>query len=151
MLILVATCAITSCSVYSNPSVDLVLHVTDVDAGDRIVAAIDQFAQARQLTAYPASNDSSTSEYVRELNKKTTYYLSGHRYGRGRSLTFFDATPVCKVVKVVERSKHWLAESEADLVALRAALKALTGVTVEEGARFDGSRGGRGINDYCPG
>jgi hypothetical protein len=150
-LILVVALASTSCSAYSNPTADLVLHVADADAGNRVVAAIGQFARDRKLTAYPASNDSPAPEYIRQLKEKTTYYLTGTRYGKGRSLTFFDASPDCKVVRVVERSEHWLKESEADLAALRAALSALAGVTVNEGARFDGEGpGGRSLNEYCP-
>ena len=147
--LLVAALASTSCNAYFNPAVDLVVHVTNGDAGDRVVVAIDKFARDRQLTAYPASNDSPVPESIRQLNEKTTHYLTGTRHGKGRSLTFLNASPACKVVKVVERSEHWSTESEADLVALRTALSGLAGVTVEEGARFDGTKGGRGLNEYC--
>ena len=150
--ILAAGGVVTSCSAYFNPTVDLVLHVTDADAGNRIVGTLEDFARDRQLKAYPAKSEGSTPEYLRKLNEKTIYYLTGTRRGNGRSLTFLDATPACKVVRVVEGSERWLMESEADLVELRNALGALPGVTVEEGARFvPNTNSGRGINEYCPG
>ena len=151
VLILAATFALTSCSAYFNPSVDLILYVADADAGTRVAAAIDEFARSRQLTAYPAKSEASTPEYLRKLNERTTYYLTGARYGEGRSLTFLDATSACKVVRVVEGGERWSKESEADLIALRTVLNSLPGVKVEEGARFvPNTTRGRGINEYCP-
>lgn len=150
-MLLAAAFAIASCSAYFNPTVDLVLRVTDADAGNRVVAVIEEFARDRKLAAYPAKSEGSTPEYLRKLNEKTTYYLPGTRRGEGRSFTFLDATPACKVIRLVERGEHWLKESEADLVALRTALSAIPGVTVEEGARFvPDTNSGRGIDEYCP-
>ncbi len=148
--ILIATLAIVSCSVYSNPSVDLVLHVSTVDARREVGLVISEFAQRRQLIASSAVTDAPAPEAIRRLNEKTTYYGTGTRYGKGRSLTFLDASPTCMVIRVVERSANWNAQSQADLDELRAALSAIEGVVVELGAKFDpGTNAGRGIDEYC--
>lgn len=148
--ILVATLATLSCSVYSNPSIDLVLHVSNVDAEKKVREAISLFAQRRQLIASSAVSDAPAPDSIRRLNEKTTYYLTGTRHGEGRALTFLDASPTCKVIRVVERSASWNAQSQADVDELRAALSAIEGVTVELGAKFDpATNSGRGIDEYC--
>jgi len=148
--ILIATLANVSCSVYSNPSVDLVLHVSTVDASREVGLVISQFAQRKQLIASSAVNDDPAPEWIRRLNEKTTHYVTGTPHGKGRSLTFLDASPTCKVIQVVELSANWNAQSQADLDELRAALSAIEGVAVELGAKFEpGTNSGRGINEYC--
>lgn len=154
VLMIIAAGLSSSCSAYFNPTADLVLHVADADAGHRVVVTLEGFARERGLKASSARDDGPQPESIRQLKEKTTYYLSGTRHGIGRSLTFFDASPGCKVVQLVERSEKWSEQSEADLQALRAALTALAGVTVESGARFapnTESKRGRPITDYCPG
>jgi len=111
---------------------------------------ISQFAERKHLSASSAVNDAPAPEAIRRLNEKTTYYETGTPYGKGRSLTFLDASPTCKVIRVVERSPNWNAQSQADLDELRAALSAIEGVAVELGAKFDpATNSGRGINEYC--
>lgn len=147
-LALMAFCA--GCSVYPNPHHDLVLLVRDADASENIRDAIRAFANRRGLNEYSPDSDSSTPEYVREINSKTTYYSSGDSRGEGRSITLFAAATGCKVVRVVERSRKWNAASQADFDALRTALEAIDGVEVRLGEQYipDVSPG-RGIDAYC--
>jgi hypothetical protein len=139
-----------SCNSYFNPYRDIVLHVADADAELEVRAEIDQFAQHRHLVMAPAATGSPAPESVQRAKAKTTYYISGKRYGEGRAVTYFDASLSCKVVRLVEGGRAWNTQAQTDLVELRTKLDAIEGVEVEQGANFDeGAKNGRAITEYC--
>jgi hypothetical protein len=139
-----------SCSVYSNPTVDLVLEVSNADAGRGVEAVISRFAERRRLVASSEISQGSTPESVRRLQQRTTHYVTGERYGEGRALTYLDASPTCKVVRVVELGAEWNEQSQSDLDELHAELSKLQGVVVKQGAKYiPGTDSGRGIDEYC--
>jgi hypothetical protein len=144
--------AVASCGFYTMPNADFVVHVPDAARSDTVRDSVKQFALAHGLQAFDGGSGSPNEPAaVKALRVKTTYYLNPKSTSRGIGLTYLDATPGCKVIKLVEQSKEWTPASWAAIAELRAALERTDGIRVEMGnSPEDWRNTGRGLDAYCP-
>jgi hypothetical protein len=142
---------LTAC-VYPTPDADFVVHVPDAQRATALRTSVEQFAQRCGLKKYEGADESRSPNEPAEITAqrtKTTYFLSGEVSG-GISLTYYDAEPGCKVIKLGELERDWTPVGRKAIAEFRETLTKIDGLRVDMGNSPDSWRKtGRSPFDYC--
>jgi hypothetical protein len=125
----IATAA--SCSFYTMPTLDLVIRLDETAGAGAVPESVRRFAQSKGLQEFELKQGVPAG--VEEQPPPTTYWHNPERASRGTGVMYFDLSPRCKVVRLLEEAEDWSPETRAAVVELEQRLSRLDGVRVEPG------------------
>lgn len=127
------------------------MRVLEPQRGDEVRARVAQFARQLKLQkSSPTTAGPNDPPEEKAKRLKTTYYVTGTRSSESGGLTYFDATPECKAIRLYDGSGEWTEASRARLAELRALLEGVEGARVEAAnVPEDWERTTRGLDVLC--